>query len=196
MSAILKRRYTMEEYIELDKHSSGRYEYFSGEILDMACASLSHNRITRNIITDLQNKLAGRLCEVLPSDMRIKVPKALPYRYPDVVVVCGDPIIEEIQGLEMLVNPLLIVEVLSPATEAYDRGDKFHAYQSIESFQEYLLVAQDKPYVTQYVRQAAGAWLRSDIEGVESEVNLASLGFVILLGEIYHSVDFSNAEES
>jgi Uma2 family endonuclease len=196
MSAIPKHRYTMEEYIELDKHSSGRYEYFSGEILDMAGASFSHNRIVSNLIQSVGIKLAGRPCSVLPSDMRIKVPKALPYRYPDVVVVCGDPIIEEIQGLEMLVNPLLIVEVLSPATEAYDRGDKFHAYQSIESFQEYLLVAQDKPYVTQYVRQTSGAWLRSDIEGVESEVNLASLGFVILLGEIYRSVDFSSDEES
>lgn len=195
MSAIPKRRYTMEEYIELDKSSEGRFEYFNGEVTDMAGASLRHNRITRNIITVFENNLAGQPCEVLPSDMRIKVPKALPYRYPDVVVVCGDPIIEEINGQEMLVNPLLIVEVLSPATEAYDRGDRFHAYQSIESFQEYLLVAQDKPYVTQYARQPSASWLRSDIEGLESEVKLASLNPVVPLGEIYRSIDFTKDEE-
>jgi Uma2 family endonuclease len=196
MSAIPKRRYTMEEYIEIDKYSEERYEYFAGEILDMAGASLDHNQIVSNLILSLGNNLAKRPCRVLPADMRIKVPKALPYRYPDVVVVCGEPVIEAIHGMEMLINPSLIIEVLSPTTEAYDRGDKFHAYQSVESFQEYLLVSQDKPYVTRYVRQPEGAWLRSDIEGIESEIKLSSLGFAISLGEIYRSIDFSNAEET
>lgn len=194
MSAIPKRRYTLEEYIALDKNSEGRYEYFDGEVVDMAGASLSHNRITRNIIRSLENQLEGSGCEVLPSDMRVKVPKAFPYRYPDVVVVCGEPIIEEIQGQEMLVNPLLIVEVLSPNTEAYDRGAKFSAYQSIESFQEYLLIAQDRPHITQYVRQPAGKWLRSEVEGMDGALSLESLNCTLALSEIYRRVDFQSGE--
>jgi Uma2 family endonuclease len=123
--------------------------------------------------------------------MRIKVPKAPPYRYADVVVVCGEPVIESIQGLDVLVNPRLIVEILSESTEAYDRGKKFHSYQSIDSFEEYLLVAQDRPYVTNYVRQADGNWLRADIEGLEREITLVTIPCKITLSEIYAFVEFS-----
>jgi Uma2 family endonuclease len=194
MSAIPRRRYTLEEYIELDKNSEGRLEYFDGEVVDMAGGSLNHNRITRNIIRSLENKLEGGGCEALPADMRVKVPKAFPYRYPDLTVVCGEPIIEEIQGQEMLVNPVLIVEVLSPSTEAYDRGRKFSAYQSIASFQEYLLVAQDRPHVTRYLRQPDGQWLRSEVEGLDGVVRLASLEVMLPLSEVYLSVDFPASE--
>jgi Uma2 family endonuclease len=127
--------------------------------------------------------------------MRIKVPKAPPYRYADVVVVCGEPVIESIQGLDVLVNPRLIVEILSESTEAYDRGKKFHSYQSIDSFEEYLLVAQDRPYVTNYVRQADGNWLRADIEGLEREITLVTIPCKITLSEIYAFVEFSAAGE-
>jgi Uma2 family endonuclease len=123
--------------------------------------------------------------------MRIKVPKAPPYRYADVVVVCGEPVIESIQGLDALVNPRLIVEILSESTEAYDRGKKFHSYQSVDSFEEYLLVAQDRPYVTNYVRQADGNWLRADIEGLEREITLVTIPCKITLSEIYAFVEFS-----
>ncbi len=190
MSAIPKHKYTIEEYIEFDKHNEGRWEYFDGEIIDMAGGSLNHNRISRNLITGLERRIEGKPCEVLPSDMRIKVPKALPYRYPDVVVFCGEPIIETIQGQEMLVNPLLIVEALSSSTEGYDYGLKFTAYQSIESFQEYLLVAQDRPRVTHYVRQTDGQWLRSDIEGMESALKLICLDCELTFSEIYRLVKF------
>jgi Uma2 family endonuclease len=192
MTALPKHRYTLEEYIELDKNSEERYEYFNGEVFAMGGASLSHNRITKNIIRSLENKLADGDCEALPSDMRLKVPKAFPYRYPDAVVVCGEPQIETIQGQEMLVNPMLIVEVLSPTTEAYDRDKKFIAYQSIESFREYLLVAQDRAHVTQYVRQPAGKWLRSDVEGLDGALHLESLNLPLTLGEIYRRVEFAS----
>ncbi len=194
MSAIPKRKMTMEEYIEFDKNNEGRWEYFDGEVFDMAGGSLNHNRIAKNILTTLENKLEGAPCEALPSEMRLKVPKALPYRYPDVVVVCGEPVIETIQGQEMLVNPLLIVEVLSASTKAYDFDTKFRAYQSIKSFQEYLLVAQDRPQVTQYVRQPDGQWLRRDIEGMESVVKFASLNCELTFREIYRFVRFPPAE--
>jgi Uma2 family endonuclease len=193
MAANPKERFTLEEYIEFDKNSEARWEYFDGMVVTMSGGTLTRNRIARNLTTSLTNKLAGRGCEVLPADMRIKVPKAPPYRYADVVVVCGEPVIESIQGLDVLVNPRLIVEILSESTEAYDRGKKFLSYQSIDSFEEYLLVAQDRPYVTHYVRQADGSWLRSDIEGIESEIELVTIPCRIKLSEIYALVDFSAA---
>jgi Uma2 family endonuclease len=155
---------------------------------------LNHNQIASNITRVLGNKLEEKGCRALPGDMRLKVPKALPYRYPDVVVVCGEPVIETIQGQEMLVNPLLIVEVLSESTKAYDFDFKFRAYQSIESFREYLLVAQDRPQVTQYVRQPDGQWLRRDIEGMESLVKFASVDSALTFSEIYRFVNFPPAE--
>jgi Uma2 family endonuclease len=141
MTAVPKHKMTMEEYIEFDKNNEGRWEYFDGEVFDMAGGTLNHNKIIANILRHIGNKLEGTRCEALPPEMRLKVPKALPYRYPDVVVVCGEPIIEKIQGQEMLVNPRVIIEVLSPSTARYDYGPKFIAYRSIESFQEYLLVS-------------------------------------------------------
>lgn len=103
--------------------------------------------------------------------------------------------IESIQGLDVLVNPRLIIEILSESTEAYDRGKKFLSYQSIDSFEEYLLVAQDRPYVTHYVRQTDGNWLRTDIEGIESEIELMTVPCKITLSEIYAFVEFSAAGE-
>ena len=191
MAAFPEHRCTLEEYIELDKNSEERLEYFDGEIVSMSGGSLSHNRISTNVITGLHNhnRSANQGCSVFPADMRLKVPKPPPYRYADVVVVCGAPLIEKIQGLDVLINPTLLVEILSESTEAYDRGNKFLAYQSIETFEEYLLIAQDKPYVTHYVRQPDGQWLRSDIEGLDREINFLTVGSRIPLREIYADVE-------
>jgi Uma2 family endonuclease len=117
----------------------------------------------------------------------------LPYRYPDVVVVCSEPIIEKIQGQEMLVNPRIIIEVLSPSTARYDYSAKFIAYQSIESFQEYLLVAQDSPHIIQYVRRPDGQWMRRDVKGMENLVAFASVDCELTLIEIYRLVKFPPA---
>lgn len=193
MAANPKERFTIEEYIDFDKNSEERWEYFDGFLVTLSGGTLTHNRIARNLTTGLTNRLAGGGCEVLPADMRIKVPKAPPYRYADVVVVCGEPVIESIQGLDVLVNPTLIIEILSESTEAYDRGKKFNSYQSIDSFMEYLLVAQDRPYVTHYVRQADGAWLRSDIEGLDREVELVTIPCSIPMSEIYAFIGFETA---
>jgi len=194
MTAIPKHKMTMEEYIEFDKNNEGRWEYFDGEVIDMAGGTLNHNQIISNISRVLGNKLEEKGCRALTSDMRLKVPKALPYRYPDVVVVCSEPILETIQGQEMLVNPILIIKVLSPSTAQYDYSIKFTAYQSIESFREYLLVAQDRPYITQYVRRPDEQWLRRDIEGMENVVAFASLDCKLTFGEIYRLVKFPPAE--
>jgi len=199
MTALPKQLYTLEEYLELDKNSEEKYEFFEGrvrgvgEAFAMAGGSINHGRIMRNVIRRLENKLDGTPCEVFPSDTRLKVPTALPYRYPDASVVCGEPVIEEIQGQQMLLNPVLIVEVLSDSTEAYDLGKKFSAYQSIPSFREYLLVAQDRPHVIQHVWQGDGKWLRSEHDGLEAVLKLESLNLTLPLSEIYQRVNFQAA---
>jgi len=194
MSASPQRKYSVEEYIDLDKNSEGRYEYFDGVVVELSGASLSHNRIVSNLSGILRNEIEGRDYEVLPADMRLKVPAAFPYRYPDVVVVCGEPVIEEMQGLDLLVNPLPIIQVLSPTTEAYDRGLKFSAYQTIESFREYLLVAQDRPHVVQYAHQPDNKWLRSETVGPDRELALETINCALKLHGIYQRVNFQPEE--
>ncbi len=192
MTALPKQRYTIEEYIELDKNSEERFEYFGGEVFSMAGSSPNHVRICRNVCNKLSQKLEDHDCEAFPGDMRIKVPTAWPYRYPDVSVVCGEQIYETLQGVETLLNPVLLVEVLSASTAAYDLDAKFAEYQSIESFREYLLIAQDRPHVIRYVRQTQG-WLRTETDGLENAVTLESLGVSLPLSEIYARVKFPDA---
>ena len=190
-----KKKYTVEEYIELLKNSDERFEYFDGEIVSMAAGKISHGGIAANIARNLGNLLLDRPCQVFGGDTAIKTIKAYPFRLPDVSVVCGELVIEELSGIEMLVNPLLIVEVLSQSTGAYDHGEKFIAYQAIESLQEYLLVTQDRPHVMRYLRQPDDQWLRADISGLESTVKLESLGVALPLSEIYRMIKFPAAEE-
>lgn len=191
-----KKKYTVEEYIELLKNSDERFEYFDGEIVSMAAGKISHGGIAMNVGRAIGNLLVDRPCQVFGGDTAIKTIKAYPFRLPDVSVVCGELLIEELLGIEMLSNPLLIVEVLSKSTGAYDHGEKFITYQAIESLQEYLLIAQDRPHVTRYVRQPDDQWLRADIIGLESAVKLESLGVVLPLSEIYRMVKFQAESES
>ncbi len=193
MTALPKQRLTIEEYIELDKNSQERFEYFDGEVFSMAGNSPNHVRISRNVCNKLSQKLEGRDCEAFPADMRVKVPDAWPYRYPDISVACGEQLYETLQGVEMLVNPILLVEVLSTSTASYDLDAKFTENQSIESFREYLLIAQDRPHVIRYVRQAQG-WLRTETDGLENAVMLESLEVSLPLSEIYARVKFPSAQ--
>jgi len=189
-----KRKYTIEEYIEVLLNSDERFEYFDGEVVSMAGGKFSHGSIGANLVRAIGNLLAERPCRVLNGDVAIKTILAPPFRYPDVSVVCGDPLIETLQGIEVLVNPMFICAVLSATTAHYDREEKFLAYQAIESFQEYLLVEQHRPHVTRYVRQPDNQWLRADIIGLDSAVKLESLGVTLPLGEIYRLVKFPETE--
>lgn len=197
MSALPKKRYTLEEYLELDKNSEERYEFFEGlvrgegEVFAMAGGSPNHARISGNAYAELQRQLRGTNCEAFNSEMRVFVPTALPYRYPDVSVVCGEPAFDDFQGQQRLVNPLLLIEVLSPTTADYDREEKFIEYQSIKTFREYLLISQKRPHVIQYLRQADSKWLRSDIVGLNATVVLDTLNLTIPLSEIYQRVTFA-----
>jgi Uma2 family endonuclease len=188
---------TLEEYFALEHASEEKLEYWKGNVWSMSGASLAHNRITRNSSTELDIQLREQNCQVLPSDMRIKVPAYPPYRYPDLTALCGPPKIERIGGLDVLVNPALIVEVLSPSTEAFDRGDKFTYYQSIPTFQEYLLIAQHRPHVSQFWKQETGQWLLSEFIALTDVVRCKSVPCELPLSAIYRDVDFErDAEKS
>lgn len=185
------KHYTLEEYLKLDRNSEERLEYWYGEIFCMSGASAAHDRILTNFIFYLRLKSQERGCEEFSSDMRVKVPAAPPFRYPDVSVLCGESQFENVGGIDVLTNPSLIIEVLSDSTEAYDRGDKFTHYKSIPSFSEYLLVAQHRPHVTQFVKQDEGAWLQREFNQLDGVLKLVSLGCELSLKEIYQNVRFA-----
>ena len=183
-------KYTLEEYLELDHNSEEKIEFWDGYVFTLAGASVSHNRIQRNCTTYLQNKLRSRTCEVFPSDMRIKVPAYAPYRYGDLSALCGRPIFELLGKQELLINPTVIFEVLSESTADFDRGYKFTYYKSIESFTEYILIAQDRPHVSQFVKQAENSWVNHEFNDINDKFYLESLDCELLLTEIYENVEF------
>ena len=188
--AQLRRKYTIDEYIELLKNSEERFEYFDGEVFSMAAGKISHGGIAANLIRELGNLLKDRPCQVFNGDVALKTVLEPPFRMPDVSIVCGEAQTEDFQGIEMLLNPLFICEVLSPSTANYDREGKFLVYQAIESFKEYLLVERDQPYVTRYLRQPDNQWLRADVIGLDSYVRLESLAITLSLSEIYRMIKF------
>jgi Uma2 family endonuclease len=196
MSSQPKHKYTLEEYFDLDFSSEEKFEFWDGEVFCMSGASLSHNQIAINLGTEARVQLRERGCFVYPSDMRIKVPTYPPYRYPDLTALCGRPEVEVVGGLEVLTNPALIVEVLSPSTEAFDRGDKFTYYKSIPSFSEYLLVAQHRPHVSQFVRAEGGVWTYREFNDLTEAVSCASVPCVLKLADIYRDVTFESAAQA
>ena len=190
MAANPERRYTLEEYLELDRTSEERLEFRDGEVFCMSGVSDEHDAIEGNILTFLKSHLRERGCRVFTGNVRIKVPSAPPYRYADLSALCGGAKFEEIGGVDTLVNPQLIVEVLSPSTEAYDRGDKFSHYKSIPTLREYLLVAQHRPHVTRLYRQDDGLWVHTEVNDLEATLTLTSLGCELPLNEVYAGVGF------
>lgn len=194
MPAIKNQIYTLEEYLELDHNSEEKIEFWDGHVFTLAGASTSHNRISRNALVTLANKLRGRSCEVFPSDMRVGVPAYPPYRYPDLSALCGQAIIHSLGKQDILTNPSLIIEVLSDSTAEFDRGYKFTYYKSIESFTEYILIAQDRAHVTQFIKQNENGWLNREYNDIDDKFHLASLDCEISLRELYESVEFTETD--
>ena len=195
MAAQPKLKYTLEEYLELDRNSEARLEYWDGEVFDMSGTSPEHDQVESNLHFYLRTRLQGKPCRVFLANTRIKVPSLPPYRYSDMSALCSQPQYEMIDGVKSLTNPALIIEVLSHSTEGYDRGDKFTNYKSIPSFQEYLLVAQHRPHVTQFVKQADGSWLQREYNALAEVVKLVSLACELPLSEIYEGVSFTAPAE-
>lgn len=190
MTAQPKKVYSLAEYFELERSMNEKFEFWGGNVWSMSGARLAHNLIVGNLNTELDVRLREKGCRAVPSDMRVKVPTYPPYRYPDLTVICGSPTIEQTGGVDMLLNPLLIIEVLSDSTEAFDRGDKFSYYKSIESFSEYLLIAQHRPHVTQFVKHGDGFWANFEFNDLNDSLELRSVDCSLPLASIYRDVTF------
>ena len=188
MSALTKKKkYTPEEYLALEEKAEFRSEFDNGEIVAMAGGSITHIRITSNISRTIGNRVTEN-CESLATDMKVWVESVSKFYYPDVTVLCGKPNFYEKRN-DTITNPILIVEVLSDSTEAKDRGEKFFAYQTLTSLQEYVLVSQDKAVVEHFVRQNDGSWKYQATIGLKSTVKLESIEVELTLEEIYKRVE-------
>jgi Uma2 family endonuclease len=188
MSVHQKTLLTPAEYLAIERKSETKSEYLGGEVFRVAGASERHNIIVANLVAEFRSKFKGRPCKVYPSDMRVKIQAAGLYTYPDVSVLCGVAEFED-DHKDTLLNPALIVEVLSDSTEAYDRGKKFEHYRTLSSLSDYLLVAQDSPSVEHYVRQPDDRWLLAPYNGLQSAIVLACVNCTLSLIEIYDKVE-------
>ncbi len=177
---------SVAEYLAAERTSDQKHEYFRGEIFAMAGGSREHNLIATNIAGELRGALREQPCEVYSSDMRVKVEATGLHTYPDVSVVCGEPKFEE-DKRDTLLNPIVIFEILSDTTEAYDRGKKFENYRAIPLFSEYVLASQNEVLVEHFVRQSDGGWVMRELRSGES-ITLTSIGCTLPLDEAYLKV--------
>ena len=179
---------TPAEYLAFERQQTdAKHEYLNGQITAMSGASREHNLIVGNAFASLHGQLRGRGCEVYSNDMRVHIPATGLYTYPDITALCGEPVFEGDQ-FDTLLNPHVIIEVLSSSTEAYDRGAKFAHYRSIESLQAYVLIAQDRPHIELFERGTDGRWVLSEAKGLESRLELEALGCVLELSEVYERI--------
>jgi Uma2 family endonuclease len=174
---------TPEQYLEIERKAEFKSEYLNGEMFAMAGAKRVHNLIVANLVSLLHDQFRSRPCEVYPGDMRVFMPATGLYAYPDVVAICGEPRFRDDQD-DTLLNPALIVEVLSPSTELYDRTRKFQHYKSIESVREYLLVASDHLQADLYTRQPDGRWMLTSAGELEDSLTLESVGAQLTLADL------------
>jgi Uma2 family endonuclease len=187
MSTQPKTFYTPEEYIELERQAEHKSEYSNGQIFAMSGASRWHARIETQLTHLFEEHLAGKKCETFPANMRLLVDPGGVYTYPDLSVVCGEPQFGDPYG-ETLLNPTLLVEILSPSTENYDRGTKAKMYRGLPSVQEILIVSQDSYEVELYRRQAGDTWVLIVARGLDASIELASIGYTLQLRDLYAKV--------
>ncbi|HYP41584.1 MAG TPA: Uma2 family endonuclease [Chloroflexia bacterium] len=192
MSSLPQTVYSPAEYLALERQAEYKSEYINGQIRAMSGASREHNLIAGNTFGEIRSQLRGGPCEAYVGDMRVKVSPTGMYTYPDVVAVCGERSFEDAE-IDTLTNPTVVVEVLSPSTEAYDRGVKFAHYRKLASLQEYVLVAQDEVRIEHFTRSSGpgGQWMLTEMDDLAGTLHLASIGCELALRDIYDRVEFS-----
>ncbi len=189
MSALAALYVTPEQYLEAEREADFKSEYFSGQIFAMAGGTPEHSAIGTNIAGELRSRLRGKPCQVYNSDLRVTVMQSGLKTYPDVTVVCGEQYFHPLDT-NSLINPTVIIEVLSGSTESYDRGAKWTLYQGLDSLQEYVLVSAGTPRVERFTRQDNGLWLYESVGGLDAEIRLESLEITLPLAEVYERVTF------
>ncbi len=194
MPSLAQPTLTSEQYLAAERKAAYKSEFVNGHVYAMAGASRAHNQITFNIARELGAQLRGRPCTAYVSDLRVKVTATGLYTYPDVVALCGEGLFED-SALDTLLNPQLIVEVLSESTEAYDRGEKFAHYRRLPTLSDYVLIAQNKVRVEHYVRQGR-QWILAEADGWDDTIELTSIGCRLALCDLYDKVSFSEEDRS
>jgi Uma2 family endonuclease len=189
MSAVPKTKLTAAEYLAVEDAAAFKSEFYRGEMFAMAGASWAHNTIKENLSIELGGRLKGGPCRTYSADMRVKVSRTGLYTYPDVLIVCGPPEIESVKGVETLLNPQVVIEILSESTERYDRGTKFAQYQQLPAVREYVLVGQEERRVERFVRQPDETWVLTTFADPAGEFALATVPVRVPLADVYRGVE-------
>jgi Uma2 family endonuclease len=179
---------TAEEYLAMDRAAEFRSEFLDGEIVAMSGGSLRHSRLQMNLGFEIRTALRGTACEAFNSDLRVQVSPRM-YTYPDLSIVCGNPLLADGRQ-DVLLNPMVVFEVLSPSTEYYDRVVKFQHYRAIESLQDYILIAQDQIRVEQFTRGDANTWTLRDHLHADDVLSIPSIGVSVPLAALYERIEF------
>jgi Uma2 family endonuclease len=179
---------TPERYLSIERHSPDRHEYINGVMYAMAGGTPRHSEVILNVGTALRNHLRGSNCKAYTSELRVFNHDTGSFLYPDISVICGEPILSALDK-DTVVNPLLLIEVLSPSTEAYDRGAKFAHYRRLDTLQVYVLVAQDQPRIETYTR-SGDDWILTVFNGMDAELKIPAINLTVPLSEIYEGVNF------
>jgi len=179
-----------QEYLVRERQATFKSEFYRGELFAMAGGSPTHSLIAANFVREAGNGLKGSRCNVYNSDLRVRVNPAALHTYPDASIICGDLQFDDNQQ-DTVINPVVLIEVLSDSTEKYDRGAKSILYRQIPSLKELILIAQNEAYVGHFVRQDSGGWLLRDVLDLSGSIELAAVQISIALSEIYRSVTFS-----
>jgi Uma2 family endonuclease len=182
--------FTAEQYLDLERHSEIRHEFLDGTVYAMSGGSPTHSAICFNLATTLGVQLRGTRCKGFSSDMKVRAGDASLYAYPDLTVVCGEPLLHDDHG-DVLLNPVVIFEILSRSTESYDRGEKFERYKTIETLTDYVLVSQDRPRLEHFSRQPDGTWSLTEVSALESSLDIASINCRLPLAEVYDRIEFA-----
>ena len=191
MSAVLVPRFTPEEYLVFERAADHKSELINGELYAMAGVSREHSLIVTNLGSALHTRLRGRPCETHLTDLRLSVPDTRLYTYPDALVICGEPrFVDEM--FDTVTNPLVLFDVLSPSTEAYDRGAKFAHYRRLTSLKYYVLISQTEPLVERYERQESNDWLLTELRGLDAMLALPALEISIPLRDLYERIVFAS----
>jgi Uma2 family endonuclease len=191
MVAKPQKYYSPEEYLALEETVDYRSEYYQGEIFAMSGASVNHNRIAGNLHAALNNAFDAKPCEAFMGDVRLLVKKNGLYTYPDVMVICGQ--LEFVEGrTDTLTNPIVIVEVLSKATQDYDRGAKFELYRATETLQDYVLIDQARVHVEYFRKLEDGRWLLQEFNQLEAILRIEAVGVEIPLSRVYQRVEWES----
>jgi Uma2 family endonuclease len=188
------RRFTEAEYLAIERQAETKSDFYAGEMFAMSGARRNHNLIVTNLISELREQLRKRPCEVYPSDMRVKVARTGLFTYPDVVVVCGQPLFLD-DTEDTLLNPTVLIEVLSESTASYVRGFKSRRYRTIPSLREYLIIEQEMPSIERYCRTAGGEWVVNDMEEMSGTIALPAVECELKLAAVYDKVLFDKPAE-